>query len=145
MLATFIVVGLYTSTYMADEVDVTSVVRRGTHTGISNAVSDATSNATGGHVYSEYEPTSARYLGTLTSVDMDSGDAHVTLPLFGEKMTTCDRWIYFTTYKQTYVPVSYENKDCNLERVGCSRIRNGARVIVPDYANKTFAFWGISS
>ena len=85
------------------------------------------------HEYNQYD-----YVGWLYSTDM--GENSIVLPLFGKKMNTWDRFIYFTTYKQSGLPVSYENKTCDVENVGCSVIRDGARVTIPEYANKVFTF-----
>ncbi|NBP65973.1 MAG: hypothetical protein EBU66_15100 [Bacteroidetes bacterium] len=88
------------------------------------------------HEFNQYD-----YVGWLYSTDM--GEKSIVLPLFGKKMTTCDRYIYFTTYKHSVLPVSYENKTCDIENVGCSIIKDGAHVTIPEYANKVFTFKSI--
>ena len=85
------------------------------------------------HEYNQYN-----YVGWLYSTDM--GEKTIVLPLFGKKMPDCDRFVYFTTYKHTTLPVQYENKACDVENVGCAKITNGAKVIIPEYANKVFTF-----
>lgn len=79
-------------------------------------------------------------VGMLTSKDMDEGQP-IILPLFGRKMTSRDRWEYYTAsdkYNMWKLPVIYDNRDCQNE-VGCNEIYNGVEVTVPDYANKVFS------
>lgn len=67
----------------------------------------------------------------------------VILPLIGKRIQNCNKWNYFAVYKKYKLPVTYENKDCYIEYVGCNEIRDGAKVTVPEYANQVFIFKSI--
>lgn len=81
--------------------------------------------------------TGFQQLGTLSSVDTTE---NIILPLYGRKMFK-DRWTYYTTSdgeKNLRIEVTYENRGCMTDRIGCDMIGDGDIVSVPAYNNKEF-------
>jgi len=84
-------------------------------------------------------PQGYQQLGVLVSQD-SAEEKPIILPLFGRKMSSRDRWEYYTAsneYNMWRISVSINNRDCQ-DEVGCDEIFNGDNVTVPDYANKVF-------
>jgi len=85
------------------------------------------------------ENTKVQQIGFITSLDIEPK----IMPLFGQSMrrTHADRWVYFTATDQNQsirLPVTFDNRDCMNDDVGCTEIYNDDIVKVPSYNNSEF-------
>jgi hypothetical protein len=84
-------------------------------------------------------PQNYQQMGVLVSQD-SAEYKPIILPLFGRRMLSKDRWLYYTAsneYNMWRIPVRVNNRDCQ-DEVGCDEIFNGDNVTVPDLGDKVF-------
>ena len=74
-------------------------------------------------------------VGILKNMDLDA--EKLALPLYARKKQDRQRWQYYAVYGKYYLPVSFNNKDCQ-HLMGCEFIKTGDEVTIPEYANKVF-------
>jgi hypothetical protein len=74
-------------------------------------------------------------VGILKNVDLDT--EKLLFPLYAKKCKDRQRWQYYAVYDKYYLPVLFNNKDCQ-HLIGCEFIRTGDEIVIPEYANKVF-------